>query len=296
MSDATTTMRRLLAAAGLAMVLMVNGCDSSGGGAVPFYVTDAPGDQFPGVEITLFDVNLCDDHLCEQVVNLFHSDAGLTIDLAGLDGVLQYITTADVPGGTYNRLELILGNTATITDNTAATHPAYFAPMSANPNKPNEVLCPAALIDRCLIQFNGAVQPFAMGQFIVDFDLKNFEVETTPCAGVLDPASWCITQVKMQPLTPADVDAQPVFKIVGEVTELFADALTIETAGQSHLVDLNGSTRCTIDGSDVVGIAPCLSLIGVGMCVEVTTPDDPFTSNHLDATRVESVDVAQCSG
>src|SRR3990172_5210078 len=121
-------MRHLLGISGLVIALMINSCtNDGGGGAVPLYVTDAPGDQFPGVEITLFDVNLCDDHLCEQTVNLFHSATGLAIDLVGLDGVLQYITTANVHGGTYNRLELILGDTATITDDTAVTHPAYFA-------------------------------------------------------------------------------------------------------------------------------------------------------------------------
>jgi hypothetical protein len=289
-------MKRLFVAMSVVIALVANGCDSGGGGAVPFYVTDAPGDQFPGVEITLFDVNLCDDHLCEHVVNLFHADAGLAIDLVGLDGVWQYLTTANIPGGTYNRLELILGNTATITDDTAATHPAYFAPMSANPSQPNEVLCPAGLIDRCLIRFNGAVQPFAMDQFVVDFDLKDFEVEMTPCVGVLDPASWCITQVKMQPLTPAEADAQPVFKIIGDVTELFASAFSIEAAGQGHMVDLGSVTLCTINGSDALGGASCLPLIEVGMCVEVTTHEDPFTSSHLGAIRVESVDGTQCGG
>ena len=292
-------MKHLVVIIGLMMAVMVHGCsDNGGGGAVPLYVTDAPGDQFPRVEITLFDVNLCDDHLCEQTVNLFHSDTGLVINLTGLDGVLQYITTATVPGGTYNRLELILGNTATITDDTAATHPAYFAPFNSNPNKPNELLCPAALIDRCLIRFNGAVQPFAMGQFIVDFDLKDFEVEMTPCSAGHDPASWCVTQVKMQPLTPAEEDPQPVFvfKIVGEVTELFAAAFSIEAAGQNHMVDLGSATLCTINGLDAVGAAQCLPLLEAGMCVEVTTHEDPFTSSHLGAIRVISVDGAQCGG
>jgi hypothetical protein len=278
------------------LALLTAGCAEHGtGGPLPLYVTDVPGDQFPIVEITLFDVNLCYEHLCQETESLFHSDAGLTIDLVGLDGVLQYLTTSNIPDGTYNRLELVLGEMATITDGAGSPHPAYFAPMHSNPNKPNEVLCPSGLVDRCVIRFNGAIQPFSMGKFVIDFDLKNVEVDMVPCAGIADPASWCVTQVKMHPLTPSDADNGSAFKIFGEVVELFPAAFSLWSDGQNYMVDLHGGTLCQINGSEGIGIASCLSLLVVGMCVGVTTHEDPFTSSHLGGLRVVSADVSHCA-
>ncbi len=177
-------------AVGVVLSALLYGCGSSGSGkALPLYFTDAPGDEFPAVVVTIHEVNLCSDNNCLNKVNLYLNEPGLTLDLVQLNGVLQYVTTATVPERTYNRLEVILSGAAEVTDDSQVTHPAAFLPMTANGNKPNELQCPPELEGKCYIRYNGAVQPFSMGKLIIDFDLKDLEVEIDPCTETDDPAS-----------------------------------------------------------------------------------------------------------
>ena len=262
---------------------------------LPLYFTDTPGDQFPSVEVTVHEVNLCSDHDC---MNKVPFDTGIvTVDLAGLNGILQYITTAEIPAGTYNRLEVVLDRAATVTDDTDQEHAVYFSSVISNPNQPNEVQCPPDLEGQCAIKFNGTVQPFAMGKLIIDFVLKEFEVEDTPCPDVTtDPDSWCITDVKMKPLTPAEVADGLLFKIVGTVVSESDASITVRTNTGDYTVNLTESTVCEINGGEVVGVSDCLAVLEPEMCLEVMTLDDPAETTTLTASQLEPEDFSDCSG
>ncbi len=290
-------MKQIVFTAFFLMSALILGCGSDGdsGRSLPFYITDDPGDQFPSVQITIFDANLCSDNDCQNTANLFHSDDGLTVDLAELDGILQYINDINVPDDTYNRLEIILDENAIIKDKDGVDHLAYFEPDTSNPNKANVVLCPENLPNRCLIRFNGAVQPFAMGKFIVDFDLKGFEVASSHCTGITDTNSWCITEVKMHPLTPEDMIDNLDFKVSGQVTVVTPDNFTVQGRSRSHTIVMNESTKCKINENDVIGASSCLPLIQVDMCLEIETSDDPALTNPLTAKEVETEDQSHCS-
>ncbi|HEY5648302.1 MAG TPA: DUF4382 domain-containing protein [Nitrospiria bacterium] len=294
-------MNRVVVIGGLILLGFLFGCGESDteftGASVPLYVTDTPGDEFPGVEITLFSVKLCSDPGCAGTVTLYENPAGRSIRLSELDGVLQLLGFPLIPAGTYNRLEVTLDSVALVTDGAGNTHDAYFDPETENLNKPNVVLCPPELPGRCQIRFNGAVQPFAMGRLVVDFVLKDFEIESQPCPGVPDAASWCITEVKMHPLTPADMDDfdnGPDFKITGTVSAVLPTHVLILSGGMEYALFLTGTTKCEINGTEVVGSEACLANLVAGMCVEVETPDDPALGAALEAREIETEESSDC--
>lgn len=88
-------------------------CGGGGGGStqtgsVSLFFTDSPADVYSSVLVKVYEVNLCSDNQCQNKVNLFTNQQGLEVDLSKLNGILQYINTANIPQGTYNRLEVIL--------------------------------------------------------------------------------------------------------------------------------------------------------------------------------------------
>ena len=115
-------MKKVLAGALVFGAFLVS-CGGGGGGgsgtssnsSIPVYFTDDMS-NYPSVLVKVYEVNLCSDNDCQKKVNLFTSQQGLQTDLAKLKGVLQYITTANIPQGTYNRLEVVMDKNLTITD------------------------------------------------------------------------------------------------------------------------------------------------------------------------------------
>lgn len=160
--------------------LFFTACGGGGGGtqtgSVSLFFTDSPANVYSSVLVKVYEVNLCSDNQCQNKVKLFTNQQGLEVDLSKLNGILQYINTANIPQETYNRLEVILDKNLTIIDGSGVSHPAIFTPMQEKPNKPNTVQCDNAS-NKCYIRFNGTVQPFAMGKLVVDFQLKEFEVK-----------------------------------------------------------------------------------------------------------------------
>lgn len=270
-------------------------CGGGGGDGgntrVAVYVTDAPGDVYAGVGVTLYDLRLCRDARCVDTVALFHSDAGLALPLHELAGVLQYVNTVTIPAGPYNRLEAILDRDLAITDAGGIVHPAQFAPQAEQPNKPNTVTCAD---DRCGIRFNGAIGPLADGKLAVDFVLKEFEVEEHACANPADTASWCVTEVRMHPLTPAELADKDEYEVHGLVALKSDAALTLDVQGVNLAVQLGATTRCEANGTAVMGVAACLAQIQVGACVEVESTADPAQATALLAKKIEVEDARAC--
>jgi hypothetical protein len=257
------------------------GSSSSGSSTVSLYFTD-DASMYPEILVKVYEVNLCSDHACQQKVSLFTSQQGLQVDLAKLNGVYQYITTTNIPQGTYNRLEVVMDKNLTITDQSGQQHQAIFVPIQEKPNKPNTVQCPTD--ERCYIRFNGTVQPFATGKLVVDFDLKEFEVNTST-----NP--WQVTEVKMMPLTPVQDKYKSVYLSVQSVG---TNSFTGTWMGKTYTVNITQNTTCKINGIDYSG-SGCINQITQGMCLEVKVQEDPATSNVLNAVKIESEDQAKCT-
>ncbi|NAZ23693.1 MAG: DUF4382 domain-containing protein [Thermocrinis sp.] len=252
------------------------GSSSSGSSSVSLYFTD-DASMYSEILVKVYEVNLCSDNVCQQKVSLFTNQQGLQVDLAKLNGVYQYITTTNIPQGTYNRLEVVMDKNLTITDQSGQQHQAIFVPMQEKPNKPNTVQCHTN--ERCYIRFNGTVQPFAIGKLVVDFDLKEFEVNTS-----INP--WQVTEVKMKPLTPQgvqDKDREVYIKVQSVGTNSF----TGTWMGKTYMVYITQNTTCEMNGVKYYG-SGCINQITQGMCLEVRVQEDPATSNVLNAVKIES--------
>jgi hypothetical protein len=258
------------------------GSSSSGSSSVSLYFTD-DASVYPEILVKVYEVNLCSDNVCQQKVSLFTSQQGLQVDLAKLNGVYQYITTTNIPQGTYNRLEVVMDKNLTITDQGGQQHQAIFVPMQEKPNKPNTVQC--AIDGKCYIRFNGTVQPFATGRLVVDFDLKEFEVNahTNP---------WQVTEVKMKPLTPQSVQDKDR-KVYIKVQSVGTNSFTGTWMGRTYTVYITQNTTCKIGNTNYSG-SGCINQITHGMCLEVKMQEDPATSNVLNAIKIESEDQAKC--
>lgn len=272
-----------------------SGSSDSNNTRVAVYVTDAPGDVYAGVGVTLYDLRLCRDARCTETVALFHSDAGLALPLHELAGVLQYLNTVTLPAGPYSRLEAILDRDLAITDAGGIVHPAKFAPEEEHPNKPNTVTC---VDDRCGIRFNGAIGPLADGRLAVDFVLKEFEVAEHACGNAADTGSWCVTEVRMHPLTPAELADEDKYEVQG-VVALKSDAgLTLDVQGANLAAQLGATTQCEANDTTVTGVAACLAQIPVGACVEVESAADPAHGTEegtaLLAEKIEVEDARDC--
>ncbi|MGB9873745.1 MAG: DUF4382 domain-containing protein [Hydrogenobacter sp.] len=283
-------MKKVLAGALVFGALLVS-CGGGGGGgsgalstsSIPVYFTDDIS-VYPSILVKVYEVNLCSDNSCQQKVNLFTSQQGLQTDLAKLNGVLQYITTANIPQGTYNRLEVVMDKNLTITDSNNIQHQAVFTPTDEKPNKPNTVQCDT---QRCYIRFNGIVQPFSMGKLVIDFVLKEFEVNTST-----NP--WQVYEVKMKPLTPQEmVGKTNEIHLMVQNTSMQNNNFTGTWMGKTYTVNLTPATKCEINHVAYYG-SQCLSQIQQGMCVEVKVQEDPATATSLTAVKIETEDANKC--
>ncbi len=268
--------------------LFFTACGGGGGGtqtgSVSLFFTDSPANVYSSVLVKVYEVNLCSDNQCQNKVKLFTNQQGLEVDLSKLNGILQYINTANIPQETYNRLEVILDKNLTIIDGSGVSHSAIFTPMQEKPNKPNTVQCDNAN-NKCYIRFNGTVQPFAMGKLVVDFVLKEFEVDenTNP---------WQVTEVKMMPLTP-QTNKYKVYLSVQSVNSQ-NNTITGTWMGKTYTVNISSNTVCEINGTNYQG-TNCTGQIQSGMCIEVKTYQDPSNLTTFTATKIEMEEPDKCA-
>ena len=267
------------------------GGGSGGGYPVSLYFTD-DASMYPVVEVTVYEVSLCNDPACQSRVQLFQDTNGMTIDLTNLNGVLRYIDTATVPEGSYPRLEVVLSQQATICDNSGQCHDAIFTEMDEKPTKPNVVNCPPGYTDSngnqlCYIRYTGVTNPTAMGKLILDFNLKDFEVDTST-------TPWKITEVKVSPLTPSEASSSR-YEIYGMVQDVGVSSFTVSWMDSTYTVNVTDSTRCEVMDTNYWG-QDCLNQIQSGMCVEIKSQEDPSTTDTLTAMEIEAKNPEKCGG
>ena len=266
--------------------LFFTACGGGGGGtqtgSVSLFFTDSPADDYSSVLVKVYEVNLCSDNQCQNKVNLFTNQQGLEVDLSKLNGILQYINTANIPQGTYNRLEVILDKNLTIIDDSGESRSAIFTPMQEKPNKPNTVQCAS---NKCYIRFNGTVQPFAMGKLVVDFVLKEFEVDESA-------SPWQVKEVKMMPSIPP-TNKYKVYLSVQSVNSQ-NNTITGTWMGKTYTVNISSNTVCEINDNYYQG-NNCTGQIQSGMCIEVKTYQDPSNLTTFTATKIEMEKPDKCA-
>ncbi len=272
---------------GFLFVACGGGSGTGGGGSqtgsVSLYFTDTPADVYSSVLVKVYEVNLCSDYQCQNKVNLFTNQQGLEVDLSKLKGILQYINTSNIPQATYNRLEVVMDKNLTIVDGSGNSHAAIFTPMQEKPNKPNTVQCDS----RCYIRFNGTVQPFSTGKLIVDFKLKDFDVNQSA-------TPWQVTEVKMMPLTPQD-SMPTYYKVYLTVQSVNSQNNTITGTwmGKTYTVNITQGTVCEINGVYYSG-TNCTAQINSNMCLEIKSNADLTSSSTLTAVKIETENPQKC--
>ncbi|MFN3598575.1 MAG: DUF4382 domain-containing protein [Aquificaceae bacterium] len=269
---------------------LLGGCGGGGSTAdgstntvsLSLFFTDSPADAYSSVLVKVYEVNLCSDNQCQSKVTIFSNSQGLEVDLSKLRGLLQYINTSNIQNQTYNRLEVVMDKNMSITDASGNDHPAIFTPMQEKPNKPNTVQCDNT---RCYIRFNGTVQPSSTGRLVVDFVLKDFDVDesTNP---------WQVREVKMMPLKPQSYP-QGYWKIYITAQGVQNSAITGTWINRTYTINVDQNTLCEVKGAYHLGTA-CLNHIQSGMCIEVKTDSDPANSTSLGAIKIETERSYKC--
>ncbi len=285
--------RLLIGGAFLASAIYMYSCGgtSTAPQSVDLYLTDAPAQDFPSIIVNVKEVSLCNTGT-DTCNPLYKSTEGINVDLTQLNGVLHYVGSAQVPEGTYNRLKVVISNTASVTDNQGNTNQAVFNPQSINQNIPNTVHCDQNA-GECVINFNGAVQPFAMGKLIVDFVLKDMEIDTSS-----NP--WRIVKLKMKPITPKSED-----DIKDVYYEFYANIENIDSANGSisvswkntnYTVNLTDKTVCEINDTNYIGASNCLPQLQTNYCAEIKVNEDPGKNTTLTAIEIELKGQGKCEG
>jgi hypothetical protein len=196
-------MRREWILAGLCA--FVFSCGGGGGGSSPsdgipvsLYFAGSES-MYSEILVKVYEVRLCHDmswcfdHPCRNTVSLFTNQQGLQADLTKLN----YITTTNIPEGTYPELEVVVDKNLTIKDQNGS-HQAIFEPMQEGLCK--FLLC--ATDGKCYIKSLSLLTLTDLRKFglananavELDVHFTQFEVNTST-----NP--WQVTNVKTLTLT-----------------------------------------------------------------------------------------------
>lgn len=145
------------------------GTTGANNATVPVFATDVPSKDFAHVWVTIYSIDLVSS--TGSTVNVFSSTTGLTVDVRSLHDsggqLLQFISAAAVPAGTYSSAKLTLGNSVTIVQNGQNNSTTYqFA--NANSAGSGKALFTVPL--------NPAFQANGSNPLVLDFLLSNWSI------------------------------------------------------------------------------------------------------------------------
>jgi len=169
-------------------------------------------------------------------------DAPKPMDLAKLDDEMLLISVKGCPAGDYNRFEVVLAREVTLTDG-EDTQTCTFTSYKDKKGTPNTLYCDP-VTDLCSIQMTGdqSVIPRENNKLVLDFDLKEFEVEDFP-----DPG--CTVTMKVAPLNGSEMDDKKdkgyLESVKGKIVNLHTAAKTFNIYEDEFLfeVDYSGVTE-----------------------------------------------------
>ncbi len=258
---------------------------------VDLYLTDAPATDFPSIVVNVKEVSLCNTgtNTCHS---LYKSSTGINVDLTQLNGVMHYVGSSTVPSGNYNRLQVRISQSATVVDNQGNQNNAIFNPQSINQNKPNTIHCDQNA-QECFINFNGTVNPFAMGKLIVDFVLKDMEIDTTK-------TPWEIIKLTMKPITPKSEKElkDTYYEFYGTITNIDStnNSVTASWKNTNYSVSLTDTTVCEVNDVNYIGASNCIAQLQTNYCAEFKVKEDPAQNTNLTAIKIELKGQGQCEG
>lgn len=272
--------KKLLAFAVLGAGLVVYGCGGGGSSTsgptvgntagLATYITDAPADQFPVFEVTLYEIRLCNNTGCQV---LFSDSNGMSVDLTELEGVMRYLGTSNIPAGVYTSIEVDIANSVRVVDNNGNQSTYTFTNIQSQQVSVN------CTTDRCTITINTSVDT-SSGRLALDFDLQNFQV---------DPNSGTITDISVKPVTNTTPQSgSMMIELTGLVQSVGEGSLSVTVGNEQFVLNIDENTICK-------GMNGCDS-IQTGWCIEAEVQGDPAQSNELTALLIEREDKKGCIG
>lgn len=162
------------------------------------------------------------------------------LNIADLSNKILFLDVASCPAGQYNRIHVVIGNTATLTDENGATSTCTFTSYKDNSNHPDVLNC-SGITNSCTLDVNGAVNVFAgkNGKEALDFNLKDFEVANFPGPN-------CTITMKISPLNASDMGTKKengyLEAITGDISNLNTNAKTFVITRGSAAFTVNYST------------------------------------------------------
>ena len=225
----------LLAAAGLAGLWLASACSlspeatSNATGRLNVLVTDSPTDDWEQVTVVLKSISLR-NALTRQWVEVWTADpnnplAG-TVNLVDLSGVAQFLTSATIPVGTYNKLKLTIDTDPTtmtlVRDTEEAVDPANI--VVVDPSKKGDIT-----VD------------LAPTISVVEGETTNLQVdfELAHPLSIVDELGKVILNLQIRrKAMPYNVRDLQFARSIGTVTEVAADStsFTMDTLGGESLM------------------------------------------------------------
>lgn len=215
----------------------------------------------------------------------------VTVDLAGLAGVLQFVNAADCPAGEYNRLRIEFARSVQLLNGAGMPSACSFASYRDDAgSKPDVLQCDPAT-DNCTLDINGAVNVLVRRATAIglDFDLKKFDVEHFG-----DPASCAVT-MKVSPLHASWLGQCALPRAVtGRVSGLDTGVRTflLTKGNNTFTVDYSGIPETDLPGIDVL----LQRAQDHGLPAKVMCPSIDFPSGGITATSIEVMTEGGVSG
>jgi hypothetical protein len=283
----------------LCMALALYSCGSGGGGGsssgrdsgattnASLFITDNLTADYQQVIVTVYKVELVKSSSGASLT-AFEDALGITYDLRELSGVLETLSLSSIPPGRYNRVNVTVGEELMLVDNNG---------MQINPNpvfdgSGNKTTCSAG---KCVIEVTGAVNIISKQNVVLDFDLKQFKINTavtpnTVTAKIVLDANGAYNRYHLL--------KQDGFKLKGIIDSLDFihnrfDVVVIKAKNfvpPSNIVTVNvdSGTMYGCDDDDNMVSCPVSAFgdLAQGMKVEIRGTWDG-TTQEFDAVRVE---------
>jgi hypothetical protein len=276
-----------------AMLLLVSSCGGGGGAGgsasgdgsssasqsgVALYLTDAVSD-YQQVMVKVTNVKLVNSGTKNTCTVL---DKTVTVDLAHLSTIMQFISSATCAALPYNRIDIEFMRATELTDAMGVPSACAFTSYKDQGNQPNALVCDPAS-DRCTLPIRGAVHSSSFdvqsdkhNKLTLDFSLKDFTVADFGLA-------TCSVTMKVSPMNASDM------KKKGSQEAVTGWVAAIDQSMKTFLLS-KGTTTFSVSYSGVTaqpGIDLLLAQVASeGFPVMVKTNGIDFGTMVIDASSV----------
>jgi len=286
--------RKVLLAGAIFLGIVAYNCGGGGGdttstlSALDLYITDAQEDinLLSSLEVTLYSIDLCRDTACNDTVNVFSSNTGVTIDLTNLEGVLHYIATAQVPQEQFQAMKIEVAQSGTVVYKGIAG--SFSLQLQDGENE--SVSCDDTA-RRCSVVVAGAINPAINNKLLVDFDLKNFQMSCN-VDQTNDTVSCTITSMPVvaRPETPQNITNRFKFEMYAiidpqqiNVQNQNQNQFSFQWENKTYTAQIGDNTICEIKDMNYIG-PECISQLqqfNTPLCLELKLVGDPAQADII---------------